>query len=223
MSDLQRVQEALTAADFRSFAVDYMSIIRENWREADRAYRRSVFFLFLSALLFELVRTAKVGSVLDLGFVKLTNVPVVLVGLPVVFSYFYYESEALSTLSDRYYNFHRLLFLELQRETPNRQLLGDVILPPTITLSLDDWWIQALVRERSISFRMFGIAATPLVLLQHVGPPFFLGYAYWRLFRAYGESNLLLWCSLILSCMFVIAGIVMLTRPSMVEKVEAEP
>jgi hypothetical protein len=208
MSDRLRVREALAATNFSSIADDYMSILRENWRDADKAYRRSILFVVLGAFLFELVRTAKVGSVLDIGLVKLTDLRVVLVGLPVIVAYFFYETEALNALTDRYYKFYSLLFLELQRETPHRRLLNEVILPPTITLSLDDWWVETIVKKRSIGDRILWIIVLPLVLLQHFGVPVFLCYAYWRLFRIYGESNLLLWCSLVLSCMFVIAAAV---------------
>jgi hypothetical protein len=220
VSDLIAIQEAMTADKFRTFANDYMSIIRENWRDADRAYRRALLLLLISAVLFELLRTARVSPRLDLGFVEVTDLRAALIAIPVAVSYFFYEAGALNSLTSRYYHYHRSVFLEVQKQTPNRHRLSEAMLPATITLSLDDWWISSLVGTKTFGDLILGVVTWPLILVQIIGPPLFLAYAFWRLFSAYGAGEIFIWCSLILTLGYVIAAYVVIFSSDHVKDIE---
>lgn len=209
--DARRViRQAMSSDAFREFSTDFQAILREQWREADKAYRRAVLFMFLTALAFEILRVARVTVQIDVGFVKNLDTRIALAGLPILTSYLYYEMAALNVLTNRYYAFHRAAFLEAQLDTPNRHTLSDAILPPTITLSLDDWWIPSIIGNRKVPNALFSFAAYPLILIQMLGTPVFICYAYFRLFAAPGNAGIIVWLSLAVSALLLIAGTVVL-------------
>jgi hypothetical protein len=83
-------QEVFSQAADREYASEYLTVLRENWREASTAMGRCAILIILSIITFELLARGAIEKASFAGL-ELKDLSLVRKALPVLTAYLYYD------------------------------------------------------------------------------------------------------------------------------------
>lgn len=96
-----RAKDAFGAGGAALYADAYIETLVENWREVARRTRTAIGLLVVAMATFQLLHDAQVTEIV-LGPARVTDATPVLLGLPIVISYLFYECVLLLILATQY-------------------------------------------------------------------------------------------------------------------------
>jgi hypothetical protein len=175
--------------------------LRSNIKDGQQLRRKLLLLMLLLAALFELVVRRAVVE-FSLGFMKVSDASLVMKLLPVIFAFVFVYITASFATTGMMRALHSEILAHNQpdvSENPVKELL----LPPSVfsILSLLHEFRTGEVRITPLSIFVLTISVSVLIL-----PPLVLAYMFWRCFAAFGAADWLLWISLVLSLMMVLAA-----------------
>lgn len=184
-------------AEGRNTAGQFLTELRENWRDTEKRQDRNFISLIIGIVAFELVVQGSVQEVV-FGFLRLKSLFPATVALPVVVAFLFYQMCALRTASTVMRSIHEAVN---EAYFPEREDSGiDHALEPT-GLSFGS---TSPVHKRP-GPAVAGILSTTVAgSIWFVLPPLFLIYAYLRLFDLEKADRPLVYASMALSAVFVL-------------------
>ena len=196
---------------FKEDAIDsdgltsYLTELLVNWRQAEVALSRTISFILLSSAAFELL-TRGVASEVSVIFLKITNAtPLIAAVLPVVVAYLTLNLALLIDDITLYSIIHHFI-MRLRFPNLHENNMHVALRPPRAVFTAGRF---AFGRGASVN----RVARTTIALIQ-IGthlilPVSFVVYAYVRLLVTRGLGDVLVWMSLGISIILVLAAILL--------------
>jgi hypothetical protein len=127
---------SMVASGFRSessrqYGTDYLTTLRQNWRDAEGAYRRTTILLAISAILAELATQGGIAEFTISG-IKLKNLQFLALAAPVVVSYLTIEAANHAATATFLRRLHDAIMKELYPELEESYL--ELPLAPSTSL-----------------------------------------------------------------------------------------
>ena len=192
----------------RQYGTDYLETLRQNWRDAEAAYRRTVVLLVISAILAELVTQGGIAEFTISG-IKLKNLQFLALAIPVVVSYFTIEAANHAATSAFLRQVHDAVMKELYPELDESYL--ELPLAPPTSLLYESMYSPLLSSQ--LLYRMTRFYSYIRGTLLGVLPIAFLVHHYVKLINL--PHSGILYVSLIASAlllMFAFAAIIVTLR-----------
>jgi hypothetical protein len=190
----------------RQVALEYLTELRSRMKDLSEGIRRAASLLLLVAAVFQLLDQAAVVG-LQAGPFQIEDLSIIQQALPVVFAYLIYDATVLGM---RYlYSINVAIEISVQFQPTIRSNRLDVLLNPQGSPLFGPmlWHHSA-----SALYRLIGRFMLLLRLGSVLAPLGIEGYAYYRLFSAFGADDLVIWISLLISLFFIVfAALVVLT------------
>jgi hypothetical protein len=181
----------------------YLSELRTNWRETEKAIAHSSMLIVALSVLFELVLDNKAGAPTFLG-IKLTSTQVVEFSLIPIVAYLYYSITYSFTESQIFFDVHGAIMEKVYPALFGAD--GEVQLSPANSLIGSADRVSYAMGDGSANSTLAAITGgiRPIAIL--LAPPFFVIIAYIQLFTRHGPINSLLWGSLAIGGILVAAA-----------------
>lgn len=184
------------------YADAYLAELRTSWRENERGITRSSALIVGLAVVFEFVYNNK-ASATFLG-VQITSANVLRFSLVVIIAYLYYVIIYSFIESDIFYSVHAAVIEKVYPALYEAN--GDSQLSPTASLIGSVERVGNALKNPSLERTLAATTGAIRPILIIIAPPLFIVVAYIQLFVKYGLSNGLLWGSLVISGLLLIAG-----------------
>jgi hypothetical protein len=204
----QRISDSFQGDEAAAQAKEYSKSVYDAWAALSTSLTRSSLLIFLLIAIFELLAYQRASASISIGSFTLVNSPVVLIALPTVIGFTFYDGLRLSfRWLDLEMAYTGLVKIYAKRQVDNDL---DILVRPHVP-SL--WSIgtspSASTMQRADKFAdiIDNILSPVLVFLV---PLAFECQAYYRLIQKFGFHNVLLWISmvaaaLLMTCSFIYA------------------
>lgn len=195
-----RIQAAIDD-DTRVFMSRYLELVRENMQQAsDKFHSTFLLIIFLMAV-FELLNRAAISEV-TLGPFKLSDVSLLIKLLPVVIAYYYYLTCTMLAMIGAQRTVIDSVVAIMYGPLYDNDL--EYYLYPVSPLFAESL-ITTATKGRIIS-AIDAIGSNFQKVIWFL-PLIFQVYAFYRCFRAFGFSSIIVWVALVISAVFCIQGV----------------
>ena len=181
----------------------YLAELRTNWRENEKAITRSSGLIVILSVAFELIYTNKASTTSFFGF-KLANISIAEFSLAVIIGYLFYSTIYSFLESQIFFDIHNAIMRRLYSKLSAEG--GEIQLSPVNSLTGSTDRVSNAMESSSLNERLATITGGIRVVTILFGPPLFIIAAYIQLFIRYGLGNSLLWGSLAITAVLLIAG-----------------
>ena len=199
MTITERVKAAFRDEDTKSFGSEYLQMLLSNMKDNTEALSRSISFMLLIALMFELITRAAISDV-QVGPFQLQDLSLLQRSLPVIFAYLIYNVLVHQLRTEYTWTAAQSLMRELH---PSLRFTGlDSLLFPKRTSLRGFWFFPSGTWLDSVStfFKKVLHYGSLLVAL------LFECYAFYELFRRFGLHDWIVWASLTFAIAFLAYG-----------------
>jgi hypothetical protein len=182
-----------------SYADEFAESIRANLRDLSNVLTRTTLLALGLCAVFELLSRA--GTKVEFGGIEISDTALVQKLLPVAISYLFYEQGILSLKWTDLVTTNEELTDRFHRGVRENEI--DTFLYPRL---LAFWDFEKVSRKTYHPVERFDAAVTStLVVLALAVPVIFEAYAFFRLFTQFGGRDIVLWPSLLVSGLLVVA------------------
>jgi len=185
-----------------NYSGELLKEVLTNWRDAESQFRKTITLIIIIAVVFELL-TRGGGAELTFSFIRVTDLRLVDIYIPVVVAYLTYNLHSLFSDLDYYENrvSSMLRVLSKEADAPYLATPPNSILSSTLHISLQ--------RESRAASILLGLGILKWVAVMG-GPLAFEAYAFVRLAEKYGVASWAYWLSVVLSLALCVMAVLIL-------------
>jgi hypothetical protein len=190
-----------TFSSNQRYAEEFLSTVRENWRESLAATGRTAILIIALMLVFELLTRSSIEKISIAGF-EINDLSLIQRAIPLIIAYYFYDLINLILLQGDHRAAHGELIRILHRDIWDTEL--DMLLWPRTPSLLRT---SRLGRRETKLDTLFQSALTVAVVFAGI---MFEAYAFYIQFRIFGFKDVLVWITVILSIAFTAYGLIRL-------------
>jgi hypothetical protein len=198
-----RVARAFAGETERSFVNDYITVIRENWRDHERDVRRFFLLIALLAIGFELSSRGGIAE-FTVGFVKISRLDLIRVFIPSVMAFLVFlmvtsamNAAVMKAVHDRVVKMAYRPLYDNDLVYPMAPGIGSFYAYEPLRTVTGLGWQDWLYSTAGLG-RLFVLLFSPIV---------YIVYSYVSLFNARGVNQAALIVGLILATVFTVAAV----------------
>ena len=196
----------------QKYAEEFLSTVRENWREALAATGRTAILIIAFMLVFELLTRSAIEKISIAGF-EVNDLSLIQRAIPLIIAYFFYDLVNLILLQGDHRAAHGELLKILHRDIWDTEL--DMLLWPRTPSLLRT---SRLGRKETRLDALFQSSLTVAVVFAGI---LFEVYAFYIQFGLYGFKDILVWITVVLSVAFVAYGLIRLATDNNYRPIES--
>lgn len=199
----KQVQKAFVDDETRKFAKDYLEALRFNMQTTEKKFQSSILLIFFLFGIFVLLAEVTIIEA-AIGPFKLKDPILIhnlLLLLPFVIAYSYYELISQGTMRRLYIEVHNTIMEEIYKPIIDEDL-GYYLLSPS-SLVTETIFVQAA--EDSLKKINKGLAIPSGVIIIFF-PIVFELYAFYECLSTFGFANILVWIVIVFSAYFLLRG-----------------
>ena len=201
----EKIGDALSNTNTHGFAQSYLEAILTGMEKAESRFHQASLLMFFLFLVFELLTRAAISEV-TVGPFKVNNLTLIQKGLPVVIAYLYYELCAFRAMVIIQSVVYKSIVKGICKPFHDNNL--ETIAMFSSTFDVEDF-LESNVEGNSN--RLIGFLSQPLRLTLVFMPLLFAAYAFYRCFSIFGKGDFLVWTSLVISALFLLQGMLILS------------
>ena len=196
-----------TDRDEYSYASDFLTELRTNWRQVDAATNRSITVALALGLIFYLLVKRSTSEVSFL-FVKLSNVNLIIAGIPLVIAYCYYYISYLSIKAVYFFKAHDAVVRAIYPSIHEAAYV--TFLHPPVSIMLDPTTLGDLMESADLQrtrFVVYGVALLRALAAILVVPGFGV-FSIVQLAITFGLGSWLFWITSLATTGLLALGII---------------